>query len=115
MDEKTLKEMNELSEKLSEESVNEIKDVVKSLNEDLINKYKEYEYDELIYMPYFQAYSYDDEGDECWCIGIGDIGLYEQGHAIDCAPDYDINEDSFNALKQHVTAHYNIYLKELAL
>jgi len=92
-----------------------IKQVVKSLNKDLKKKYKFYDYENIENREYFNAGSYDDEGNECWFITIGDEGLYAQGHAIDSAPDYDRNEEPFKALKQHVTEHYNAYLRELTL
>ncbi len=92
-----------------------IKQVVKSLNEDLRSKYIHYDYDDIEKRDYFKATSYDDEGFQGWSITISDVGLYSEGDAIDSAPDYDIDKDPFNALKQHVIAHYNAYLRELAL
>jgi hypothetical protein len=92
-----------------------IKQVVKSLNKDLEKKYKFHDYDNMENKNYFKAVSLDDEGHSYWGICIGDVGLYFQGNALDSAPDYDNDKEPFKALKQHVTAHYNAYLRELAL
>lgn len=82
-----------------------IKQVVKSLNEDLRIKCIEYDYDNIENRDYFKVFSYMDEDYKSWGITIGDVGLYAQGHTVDSSPDYDIDKDPFNALKQHVIAH----------
>jgi len=92
-----------------------IKQVVKSLNDDLKAKYIFHDYDNIENKDYFKVVSHMGEGNKRWGITIGDEGLYAEGQAIDSTPDYDFNENPFNALKQHVIAHYNAYLQELAL
>lgn len=90
------------------------KQVVKSLNEDLKKLYIAYMYENIENRDYFKVVSHMEYGHERWGICISDVGLYGDDHAID-SPDYDINKDPFNALKQHITEEYNAYLKELAL